>query len=99
MGKTLHPHHNNALLTGAPGPLMMSAARGDCGGIGGKSTPEEAAASSPGPLHSLMLDRHVWAPCPGAPQTLSPRVINSTSVGTCSAFAVLLAISSLKALT
>ena len=75
MGKTLHPHHNNALLTGACGPLMMSAARGDCGGIGGKSTPEEAAASSPGPLHSLMLDRHVWAPCPGAPQTLSPRVI------------------------
>jgi len=58
IGMTLHPHHNSALLTGAPGPLMMSAASGGSGGIGGKTTPEEAVASSSGPLHSLMLARH-----------------------------------------
>ena len=75
IGITFQPHHNKALLIGAPGPHIKSAARGAAGGIGGKSTPEEAAASSPGPLHSFTAERQVAAVCPGAPQTRSPRMI------------------------
>ena len=73
IGITFQPHHSNALLTGAPGPLMMSAAKGGGGSFHGNSTPEEAFGLLFGA--ASILDHgaaHIGAT--GDPQTLSPLV-------------------------
>ena len=99
MGNTLHPHHNNALLTGAPGPLMMSAARGGLWRHRWKIDPRRGCRLLSGAPSLLDVGSARVGSMPRRATDSVPPCDNSTSVGTCSAFALLLAVSPLKALT